>query len=226
MGGDLALLWHCLELGKRQFLRMLYEPADAQAIVGKAASQHCLIFGSIWQEVLVRPVMRGDVLLRELAGGIPSFGEPLKPADHKPASLLHEAGVLDGEGHGPEPSYDDHGHRYEEGRQAYPMGVLHTGKHVIGVLPEPGDEHKDAVNGDEEHEPACRGRLSPTGWDGWAGCLIARSPGRSTFWAFAGSCSSSPFTASLCSSPGSGRTPITCLPVWRAPIGSACRPFS
>src|SRR5215472_13587579 len=58
MGGDLALLWHCLKLGKRKFLRVLYEPADAQAIVGKAASQHCLIFGSMREEVLVRPVMR------------------------------------------------------------------------------------------------------------------------------------------------------------------------
>src|SRR5262249_47265089 len=106
MGGDLALLRHCLKFGKRKFLRTLYEPADAQAIVGKAASQQRLIFGRIRQEVLVRPVMRGDVLLSELAGGIPPFGEKLKPADHKPASLLHEAGVLDGEGRGPEPRHD------------------------------------------------------------------------------------------------------------------------
>src|SRR5215472_13171027 len=98
--------------------------------------------------------MRGDVLLSELAGGIPPFGEKLKPADHKPASLLHEAGVLDGEGRGPEPRHDDHGHCQDEIRQADPMLALHTGKHVIGVRPEARDEHKDAVNDDEEYEPA------------------------------------------------------------------------
>jgi thiosulfate reductase cytochrome b subunit len=40
------------------------------------------------------------------------------------------------------------------GRVFNRQGTLHTGKHVIGVLPEPSDEHKDAVNDDEEHEPA------------------------------------------------------------------------
>src|SRR5262249_42825844 len=51
MGGDLALLRHCLEVGIRKFLRILHEPADAQAIVGKAARSsagYSAEFGSKW----------------------------------------------------------------------------------------------------------------------------------------------------------------------------------
>jgi hypothetical protein len=79
MGCDLALLRHCLKIGKRNVLRMLHEPADAQSIVGKATSQERVVLGRIRQKVVVRPEMRGDFHFRELAGGIPPFDEFLKP---------------------------------------------------------------------------------------------------------------------------------------------------
>jgi hypothetical protein len=77
-----VVIWLCLSIALRSANENScgYEPADAQAIVGKAASKERIILGRIRQEVVVRPEMWGDVLLRELTGGIPPFGELLKPA--------------------------------------------------------------------------------------------------------------------------------------------------
>lgn len=92
-------------------------------------------------------------MLRELGARIPTFRQSHDPADHERAGALHQTGVPDGEGRRQQPGDRQDCHRQYEHRKTCPGCVIHAAEHMVGVLPNAGDEHHDAMCEDEAHEP-------------------------------------------------------------------------